>query len=116
MMSYKVKGHLLHGGGRASKRQTNSFSLSTPFFPPSFLRAPSEVEGRAGIEDCFFSEANPAAGGVSGAKRLGYWWIVVSLVLGYPERPPSGGLVGVNQDLTGLTSLSGLVNKVFIMV
>jgi len=29
MMNNKVKGHLLHGGGRASKRQTNSFLFSS---------------------------------------------------------------------------------------
>ncbi len=45
-----------------------------PPFPPLFCE-PRGV-GRAGNENCFFSEANPAAGGVSGAKQLECWQLM----------------------------------------
>mgnify|MGYP001581590328 FL=1 len=76
MINYKVIYCLLHGGGRASKRQTNSFSpgfdfvlsLSSSWFPPSPERGREAAE-----RSNTFSEANPAGGGVSGAKRLDCW-------------------------------------------
>ena len=92
------------GGGRASKRQTNSFFpfLSNYFIPGwvgvlvflflnPLLFSRSEHQAKPGasgarefaakrpeIEILVLSGANPAAGGVSGAKQLECWRLAVS--------------------------------------
>ena len=81
MINYKVIYCLLHGGGRASKRQTNSFSpdliLFCLYLLPGFPLP--RARPRSAERSNTFSEANPAGGGVSGAKRLivGDWHLTV---------------------------------------
>ena len=95
--------------GVGAPARDKQIHFSFLLFPPLFCE-PRRLVGASRESKCFFSEANPAdparrspersegrrlGGGVSGAKRLGYWWFAG---FGYPERPPSGGLIGLNRS------------------